>query len=299
VTLIVTINGRESIWLLADGRLSYKGRGPRDDARKVMFLETKDGVAILGYAGLGATALGTEPADWMSAVLRGRNLPLERSLSVLAEAMKKQFPRHMIRIPDPGGPGHNVLVTAFLNGKARFYTIDLAFMPDRKQFNFRYTRHVVTTSATRTPRIGIGGSGALHLLRDRHWQRPLLRAAGAYERGQVTSRAVSDYLARLNLDVHRHIADRTVGPSCIVAWRNREGGGGHQFYTDGLLDPNNRLLPTIANGMDISAIVGVLLPTTLKSLEAMLAGESAKDFDKDKLNAELARLPDTPNEQLR
>jgi hypothetical protein len=50
-----------------------------------MFLETTDDVAILGYAGLGATALGTKPADWMSAVLRGRNLPLEKSLEVLAE----------------------------------------------------------------------------------------------------------------------------------------------------------------------------------------------------------------------
>lgn len=52
----------------------------KDDARKVMIPETTDAVAILGYAGLGATALGTEPADWMSNVLRGQNLPLEQSL---------------------------------------------------------------------------------------------------------------------------------------------------------------------------------------------------------------------------
>lgn len=89
VTLVLTVNSRESIWLLADRRLSFKARMPRDDARKVMFLETTDGVAILGYAGLGATALGTEPADWMSAVLRGRNLPLEQCLGALAEAMKR------------------------------------------------------------------------------------------------------------------------------------------------------------------------------------------------------------------
>jgi hypothetical protein len=87
MTLVVTVNGREPIWLLADRRLSYKGRPPKEDGRKVMFLETTDGVATLGYAGLGATALGTEPADWMSAVLRGRNLPLEQSLGILAEAI--------------------------------------------------------------------------------------------------------------------------------------------------------------------------------------------------------------------
>jgi len=96
MTLVVTVNGPEAIWLLADRRLNRRlsGRsGPiKDDARKLMFLETDDGVAILGYAGLGATALGTEPADWMSAVLRGRRLSVEASLSVLAEAVKRQLP---------------------------------------------------------------------------------------------------------------------------------------------------------------------------------------------------------------
>jgi hypothetical protein len=79
-----------------------------------MILETTDGTALLGYAGLGATALGTEPSDWVKSVLRGRNLPLEQSLGVLTEAMKKQFPRHLVKLPGYGGPVHNVIVTAFL-----------------------------------------------------------------------------------------------------------------------------------------------------------------------------------------
>lgn len=58
-------------------------------------------------------------------------------------------------------------------------------------------------------------------------------------------------------------------------------------------------LPTIANGMDINALVGVMMPRMMKSFEAMRAGEPAKEFDKDELNAELARLPDKPDEQLR
>ena len=47
MTLVVTVNGPETIWLLADRRLTSRGRVLRDDARKVMFLETPDGVAIL------------------------------------------------------------------------------------------------------------------------------------------------------------------------------------------------------------------------------------------------------------
>ena len=80
MTLVVAVTGSKSIWLLTDRRLSFPSRAAKDDARKMLLLETTDGTALLGYAGLGATALGTEPGDWMARVLRGRNHPLEQSL---------------------------------------------------------------------------------------------------------------------------------------------------------------------------------------------------------------------------
>ncbi len=78
MTLIVTVNGPETVWLLADRRFSGPRGVHRDDATKILTLEATDGVALIGYAGLGATAQGTEPANWMSAVLRGRNLTIEQ-----------------------------------------------------------------------------------------------------------------------------------------------------------------------------------------------------------------------------
>jgi hypothetical protein len=159
MSLVLTAIGPESIWLLADRRLSYEDRRPKDDACKVMLLDTTDGVAILGYAGLGATAVGTEPANWMSAVLRGRKLSLEQSLGVLAEAMKKHLPRHMVRMPRNQRPAHSVIVPAFVGNEARLYTIDLALTADRKEYTFRYTRLKATSG--RPPRLAIGGSGGL------------------------------------------------------------------------------------------------------------------------------------------
>ncbi|MCI0429740.1 MAG: hypothetical protein L0210_04245 [Rhodospirillales bacterium] len=120
MTLVVAVTGSESIWLLADRRLSIGGRPLKDDARKVMFLEATDGAAILGYAGLGATAGATEPSDWMERVLRGRNLPLEDSLRVLAGVMQRELPPHLIGIPS-----HHVIVPAFVGEEPRLYTIDL------------------------------------------------------------------------------------------------------------------------------------------------------------------------------
>lgn len=267
-----------------------------------MFLETTDGIAILGYAGLGATQAGTEPADWMSAVLRGRKLPLEQCLGVIAEAMKRQFPRHMLQMPRPGGPAHNVIVPAFLGEEARIYTIDMAYTPDRKKYRFRYTRHVVnkpSEKAPRTPRLGIGGSGALYLMKDKRRMRNLLRVARANDRGQLSERGVADHLAELNNEVHLGMVDQSVGPRCIVAWRHRKtgahkGGGGHQFYTGVDRDRNSTSLPTIANGMDVHSLVGVLMPRFMK----WKPGEPPPDMDTDEINAELARLPDKPDEDL-
>jgi hypothetical protein len=309
VTLVLTVNGRESIWLLADRRLSYEALPPKDDARKVMFLESKDGVAILGYAGLGATAHGTEPADWMSAVLRGRNLPLEESLGVLAEAMKRQFPQHMIRMPGSGLPAHTVIITSILGNQVRLYTIDSVFVQDRNSFDFLLIRHgfnTPTSSTDITPRWRIGGTGAMYLIRNKKWIRSLLDVVRACDRCQVSPYAVADYLANMNYEAHLGISDKSVGPRCIVAWRYKKesvhkggGAGGHQFYTGTIRDSSSLPLPTIANGIDAEAISGVLISLMIKRSEAMRAGEPVKDLDKDELNAKLARLPNKPDENLR
>lgn len=309
MTLILTVNGPKSIWLLADRRLSYKGRKPKDDARKVMFLETTDGVSILGYAGLGATALGTEPSDWMSKVLRGRKLPLEQSIGVLADAMQKQIPRHLVKMSLPGDPAHSVVIPAFLENQVRLYTIDLAFAPDRKSYNFRYTHHVTETATSqiinKPPKFSIGGSGAAYLQKNTKWKRKLTSLINAYDRNKIQPYAVADYLAKLNHEVSLGTKDNSVGPNCIIAWRNRrkegvhKGRGAHCSYTGISRDSNTPSLPTIMNGLDIVAITGIMIPIISEHSKATQEGKLPKELDKDTLNKALARLPDKPDENLK
>lgn len=306
MTLILAANSRESIWMLADRRLSYRIGPPREDGRKVMFLETTDGVAILGSAGLGATIKGTEPADWMSAVLRGRDLPLEQSLGELAGAMQRQFPRHLLRLPKGVPAGHNIVIPSFVNGESRLYTIDLAFAPDRRSFAFRYTRHLVDAlpgRPHRTPRLGLAGSGALFLSRDKRWVRKLLRLVRACDSKRVSPRVVADHLASVNESAHRNTADGSVGLRCIVAWRHNKlgvhkGGGGHQFYDGTVRSGDSGALPTIGNGMDIQALVQAMMPHMMAQMDALRAGGPARELDVARLNADLAKLPDRPDENL-
>jgi len=296
VTLVLTVNGPETIWALADRRLSYERQPPKDDARKIMCLETVDGVGFITYAGLGITALRTEPSDWVSAVLRGRNLTFEQSLVALAEAAKNQLPRHVVQLPVPG---HTFVVPAFVGREPRLYTIDLVFAPDRTRSRFDLTRHVA--KAGKTPRVGLAGTGGDYLRQDHKWLRDLLRVVRANDRGQLPAMAVADHLARLNMDVHRD-NKKSVGPSCIVAWRPRRGsvhtsGGGAQFYTGTTREGIPSCLPTIGSGMDVRVLMEAGMRHAMARFEAIRAGQP--EPSDDGLREDVARFPHEPDEDLR
>lgn len=292
--------------MLTDRRLSFAHRPPQDDARKMMMLETPDGVAVLGYAGLGSTAGGTEPADWMNAVLRGRNLPLEQCLGELAGALQRQFPRHLAKLPVQFGAAHSVIVSAFLNGEHRLYSIDLVCSADRKKYSFRYTRHVVSpvrSDRPRTPRIAIAGSGAIFLLRNKDWIRPLLKLVRACSAQRIGPDVVSDFLASLNNRVSLGTTDNSVGPRSIVVWRHRKGGprnggGAHQFYSGDAKEPDSAMLPTMANGMDIQALIQATMPFMVTQMDDLRENGAVEQIDSEAINAVLARLPEQPDERL-
>jgi len=262
-----------------------------------MNLETMDGVGLLAYAGLGATSKGTQPSDWMSAVLRGRGgLTFEQALAVLSAAATKQLPKHLAQTL---AGAHFIIVPAFVKGVgARLYSIDNVVDRRTRTHSYRYTSHQRTTEPGSPPRPAVTGTGGLYLARDGSWQRPLLRLVNAHDRGKVSDHVIADQLARLNHQAHRGVRDGSVGPRCIVLWcrrpdaRHSTSGGGHQFYTGIDRDRDSAAIPTIANGMDVQAITGALIASHGFS-------SGAFDFDKDEMNRLLAELPYEPDEKLR
>jgi hypothetical protein len=242
----------------------------------------------------------------MSNVLRGRNLSIEQSLSALADALKQELPPHLARLPVTHGPRHNVLISAFVDGEPRVYIIDLVLSPDRTQLTFDHTHWVVVApSGDRlTHRFTAAGTGASILGGNSAWRRPLLKLLEAYDRQRITAKTVADEFAAVNCRVSQLVRDRTVGPNCIVAWRNRKagshrGGGGHQSYTGTMRDRDMPALPIIGNGMDIRALAEVLMPHFLSQVAALREGNSNAQLDTAALDADLAQLPDTPDETLR
>ena len=289
MTLVVTIHGPKTVWVLSDRRLSSGRRIVREDACKMMCLETMDGVAILAYAGLGATRLGTQPSDWMSAVLRGRSfLTMERSLSVLFAAFQREIPKQLRHFQ--GHPGHSIRIPAFINDQLRFFVVEAEFDPTGGHYLTRHVRLIAGPhlKSPETPRVSIAGSGRDYVKKG--WDRRLLRLANACDRGQLSPAFVAGHLAALNHETHCAAVatgDQSVGDRSIVAWCHPKGsgrGGAHRCYTGLRVDAVTPSLPTIANGMDVQAII------------EMMAG---RGNDIDAIRAGLAQLPDAPDEALR
>jgi hypothetical protein len=51
--------------------------------------------------------------------------------------------------------------------------------------------------------------------------------------------------------------------------------------------------------MDIQALTSFMMPRMMERFAAMRAGEPTSEWNEEELNAELARLPDKPDENLR
>lgn len=301
MTLVFSCFGKKTVWLAADRRLTFTGPKYRDDAHKVVALETVDGIALIGYAGLGTTGQGVEPSDWIVRVLRGRNAPLEVSLKFLARAAKEQLPLHL----GPLGVGTHVFVaSAFLKGVPVHYTVALVRKPDTPNYELQLVRQVATLPNGRhqAPRFHAAGSGSEALYRDRRWLRLLLCLVRRHEEGRLSNDTVAREFAR----VIEHIAsvEPTVGAKSIVAWRGGVRGGG-QFFFDGVAVDGKEavFVPTVTRGVDLHAKLKVLTEHCLPQLERYRAkGQGAPTSEPisglDELNAKLRGLPDSPDESL-
>jgi hypothetical protein len=291
--------------MVVDRRLSVGDGTYRDDARKIMVLATDDGTALLGYAGLGATAAGTEPADWMTAVLRGRTRSVEESLETLAKASLNQLPNHLKTLPRGMAQAHYILASAIVNDESRFYSIEVCFDHMGKP-QLRLIKHSTTISASLelAPRIGVGGSGMSYFNENKKLIRPLLTYVKAYDGGKLSPKMVANYLAKVNEEVSCGTTDGTVGTECLVAWRSRkdsntQGGGGFESYPQLKREPGGVVLPTIGYGMEISSLVKAIEPIVTAHFRDIREGKADASLDDEKLHDAVSSLDTEPDETLK
>lgn len=302
MTCIISLASRHTIWLASDRRLSFPNRPAQENARKTMILETKDGAALLGYAGLGRTALGTEPSDWMFNVLRGRNGPMEPLLTILAGAVQREMPKHIKQFGPGVAPVHAIIIPAFVSGKYLLYTIGLKLNCIGAAVEIKFQKWGPAMPGGRPPRICVAGSAEAVLLRQKNWVRPLLRLASASDRGQISPETVANQLARIIVDVSKR--DRFTGMNSIVCWRNRKGGphkmgGEHKFYDNGARVLDDSVIPMLLNGYPISDVGHALAALHLDNFIKWDREGPLKPVDDATMAAAVSKIADMPDENLK
>jgi hypothetical protein len=255
MTLVLGVLGRKHIWLLTDRRLSAKGRVPRDDGCKLALIEMSDGVAIVGYAGLGATRAGIEPSAWINAAFRNKNGTVLQFITALASASAAEFPRHLAQFPSDYPRRQLIAAVCLVAGKPIMYTIGIGKKVGDAQFSAKIAKPMLPSG--RAARIVAAGLGADILSADRRWIRPLLRLVTAVDRGRINPRQVSTQLAQINVMVSEQTT--TVGPRSIVAFRISPSGGGHHGYTGNQRDDSSPQVPQLFRGFDIGAFAQALM----------------------------------------
>lgn len=282
MTLVLALAGKDTIWLMTDRRLSYVRRHPKDDAYKTLSLHCHDGVALLGYAGLGATPLGSQLSTWMAAVLRNENRSVIQSLNLLAKASEAELPRFLRMFPKHAQE-HHLVAPAFVAGKPEMFHIAVNGLG-----KLLYTRYRLPQGHVAP--IKIAGSGARHIAEIPNIIRDLLRLLTAHEDRRMTSLAVATELAKLNR--HAHDNEDTVGPNCLVQWlhrdskdRDRDRGIWFQFFDGPSLDRGGGMPPQLSRGMDLTIIANGITPSFLAASEAYFEGtEPPPEISADELN---------------
>lgn len=306
MTLVAAVVGERSLWLVADRRLSVAQKAPQDDALKVFSLDATDGVALFGYAGLGATAKKAQPAQWMSNVLRGRAVDIESAMVAIADAASRQLPQHLARLPLAGTAVHTVLVPAFVGGQPRLYTIDTTQPKDGSVGETAINRHMsehISVPSAFCPLFRAIGSGASSFPSARDWWRPFISLMRACDRGQVRPHVVAGRLAGLAHAVYLKAPNAHVSANCVVTWRFNPAyagkwSSGHALFSAGQFEPNAPGLPTVVQGLDLQAVVAVIRSHAEKTILQVRAGKLDTQVDRGTMNTELGKLPRLPDELL-
>jgi hypothetical protein len=294
MTLTLAAFGRRSIWVMTDRRLTFADGSHRDDATKTVNFEATDGLAVIGYAGLGETAAGMQPSQWITNVLRGYKVPLVDSLNILARAAKESFANRLTDLAWAGNAAHTFLIAAHVKKEPRLYSIDL-LSGDNGLIDFRYTQHVNPRGVAH--RLAAAGSGAPFLQAHPRHARAILRAIRATEDERIRPETAAEQLAMVNAEVSRNVS--SVSPGCIVLWRYMDvGGGAHRTFGP---DEGNGLfgdlIPTVAGGMPVHEILQAVGPMLAEHTRGMLDGKQS-EIDEEEMQRLLSRVKGEPDDAI-
>lgn len=239
VTITVSIATRDSIWTVADRQLMAGDEVSSTDARKIVGVDSTDGIALFGYAGRGAIA-SQDPSDWAMSVFDGLETDLRGYARHLAEAVARAIPVAERR----GAPGHLFVAAGVVDGQPVQYSLVA-----------RSDGRLTLREFDKPNAFMLAGSGAAglrtreKLVAEGQELRDWIQRA---EREEAHPREVTDRLAKWNA-----AAGEASGSRAIVAYRfvrDGEVAAGRCFYDGTTLEPPDSKIPQLTRGVDVGRI---------------------------------------------
>ncbi|MBT8413956.1 MAG: hypothetical protein KJO30_06440 [Boseongicola sp.] len=300
MTLALSLQTKDSVWLLTDHRLSAPGFAPVDTAVKATRLELSDGELLVGYAGIGLTPLGSQPSHWIASSFRGTKPAVNDAMYHLRNLALQEFPKHLRRVKRVEHRRHEFIASGFKDGRPVVYILRIFEMNGEFQalLNIAQMHHRDAKVGTTIPFVMTGSAVSSIKVLNENTLREVLRYARYYNRSKVSSEVVARCFFQIGSAIYNDCKDGSISPNFLVMWQNNKtgrhlgGGGAFEFDRSGTITPLDGSIPTIAGGMDINAIHKALFPILEDLGNADEAAESRR-------NAALASIPTTPDSKFR
>lgn len=225
---------------MADGAIAST------DARKIVGIDSTDGLALVSYAGLGMIS-GLDPSDWVTSVCQGVQTDLRGYMMCLAEAMKEVDP-----VERSAAPGHLFVAAGVVDGQPVLYSLVAG---SAGRLSLRYFERPNTFMIAGAGRASLQNTDdkltdEAHELRD--WIRKV-------ETEDAHPREVTDRLAKWDAATSRETEN--AGSRAIVAYRlvgDGEVAPGRCFYDGATLEPPDSKIPQMTRGVDVNQIFDLM-----------------------------------------
>jgi hypothetical protein len=294
MTLAVVLTSRRSTWARADRALAVgRRRDPKPGTKIAAIIVTRDGEALVTYAGVGRVS-DTQVSHWIVRTLLQRARSIESSLQHVSAAAHRRLLPWVHQAATP----HVFIAAAISNRKHAAYWFDPRGTPGavNKILPHGLESHFL-----------FSGSGMFAAQR---YEAPRMlrikRLVHRYERGKLSPQYIASELAALNRAVSARLqaaGDNSVSSECVVALRHRgfRGGAGQWFFdATGNVQQGQGQIPTVSNGMPISDITEALWQDMIERMKRAASPEEVARafFTPGRAQEIVSGIRDDPDEEF-
>ncbi len=303
MTLAITVISYHGVWQATDHRLSRAGEIVADDSIKHVKLLTRDGQAVLAYAGVGRIGK-LDISDWVRRLLRGDNRILRDQVNILCGASTRKLAGVCRRARTP----LTFSIGGFESGVPTLYMIsNRVRRPNGNIVGEEFVVKCIRLNDAGQNDVGVHveGSGANALRGDELQQLIqgiIRRRAKKPSLWRDMMGAIAEIIKRASEDERSH---GTVSKQSVVTYLPAPRGAFITFFFGWPPDVARPEVPHLIGAVDVKAVKQITEPLfkeeLAKKIEQTSNSKEKEELEnalKDRINEILSQSDFTPTDKL-